>query len=137
MADLSLTAGSILAAATANIKRGKAGATVTAGQIVYLDPADSEYKLADADNLPAAGVTAVFMALNGASDGQPLAVLQGGDVSMGSVLTAGTAYYLSPTAAGGIAPLADIASGDDVILLGVAKSATVLAFKPIISGVTL
>lgn len=136
MADLSLTAGSILAAATANIKRGKAGATVTAGQIVYLDPADSEYKLADADNLPAGGVTAVFMALNGASDGQPLAVLQGGDVTMGSVLTAGTAYYLSPVA-GGIAPIADVLSGDNVILLGVAKSATVLAFKPIISGVTL
>lgn len=136
MADLSLTASAIVAASGANLKRGTAGATITAGQIVYLDASDSKYKLADADNLPAAGVTAVFMALNGASDNQPISVLQGGDVTMGSVLTAGTAYYLSPNP-GGIAPLADVQSGDDVIVLGVAKSATVLLFKPIIPDVTL
>lgn len=136
MADISVTAANVIAASTANTATGTAGATVTAGQIVYLDASDRKYKLVDADNLPAAGVTAVFMALNGASDGQPLKVLKGGSVALGSVLTAGTAYYASDTA-GGFGPVADQGSGDDVILIGVASSATTLLFKPIISGVTL
>lgn len=136
MADLSITAANVIASSNALTKRGAAGATITAGQIVYLDPADDQYKLADADNLPAAGVTEVFMALNGASDSQPLAVLRSGNVAMGAILTAGTAYYLSPTA-GGIAPLADILTGDDVILLGLASTTSNLAFNPAIPDVTL
>lgn len=136
MADLSITAGSVVAAAGAVKQTGTAGATITAGQIVHLDPADNKYKLADADAAGIGNITRVFIALNGASDNQPLTVLAGGNVTMNAVLTAGTAYYLSPTA-GGIAPLADILSGDNVILLGVARSTTVLTFAPIVSGVTL
>lgn len=136
MADLSITAGNVIAQAGAVIKRGTAGATITVGQIVYYDAAAGTYKLADADNLPAGGVTRVFMALNGAATGQPIAVLQSGEVAMGSILTEGIAYYLSPNP-GGIAPVADVLSGDDVIVLGVAKNATTLTFAPIISGATL
>ena len=136
MADLSITAANVIAASTASKLGGTAGATVTAGQVVYLDLADRKYKLLDADGIPAAGVTAVYLALNGASDNQPLAVLQLGDVAAGSIFTAGTTYVVSDTA-GGIAPQADLTTGDSVITLGVAKSATTLAFRPIISGVEL
>lgn len=136
MADVSLTAGNVVASAGAARLGGTAGATITAGQIVYLDPSDSKFKLLDADSLPAGGVTAVYMALNGAANNQPLNVLKSGDVAAGSVFTAGTTYVVSDTA-GGIAPQADLTTGDSVIVLGVAKSATTLAFKPIISGVTL
>jgi hypothetical protein len=136
MADLSITAGNVIAASTARKKSGTAGATITAGQIVHLSPTTSRYILSDADAVGVGDITEVAIALNGASDGQPLEVATFGDVTLGSVLTAGTSYYLSPTA-GGIAPVADLLTGDNVILLGVAKSATVLAFKPIISGVTL
>lgn len=135
MADLSITAANVTAAALATKKSGTAGATITAGQVVYLD-ASNEYVLADADAAGVGDITAVYIALNGASDGQPITVCAQGDVTLGAVMTAGTAYYLSPVA-GGIAPIADVASGDDVILLGVAKTTSVLAFKPIISGVTL
>lgn len=136
MADLSITATAVVANAGA-VKRSKiAGATITAGQIVYLDPADDRYKLADADMTGIGAVTGVFMALNGASVGQPLSVLVKGSVTMNAVLTAGTAYYLSPTA-GGVAPVADVLSGDNVILLGIAKTTTVLVFDPLIPGVTL
>lgn len=136
MADLSITAANVIAASSATTRSGTAGATITAGQVVYFDRTDSKYKLADADAVPSGGFGSVFIALNGASDNQPISVLSGGSVAMGSVFTAGTSYYLSPTA-GGIAPLADVLSGDDVVLLGVAISATNLQFAPIISGVTL
>lgn len=136
MADLSITAGNVVAGASAAKRNGTAGATITAGQVVYLDASDRKYKLADADAVPTGGFRALFIALNGASNNQPITVMAEGPVVIGATVTAGTAYYLSPTA-GGIAPLGDVLSGDTVSLLGVATSATTLQFKPIISGVTL
>jgi hypothetical protein len=48
-----------------------------------------------------------------------------GAITIGATLTAGTAYYLSDTP-GGICPLADLLSGEYVVLLGLAASTTVL-----------
>ena len=41
MADLTITAANVVPGAGARITNGTAGATVTAGQVVYLDPADN------------------------------------------------------------------------------------------------
>jgi hypothetical protein len=137
MANLTITAANVVASAGAVIRTGTAGATVTAGQSVYLDSADQKYKLLDADALPSGGVSAVYLTLNGAANNQPVTVLRSGDVTLGpTVMTAGTTYCVADTA-GAIAPQADLTTGDSVIVLGVAKSASVLAFRPIISGVTL
>jgi hypothetical protein len=76
------------------------------------------------------------IALNGASDGQPIDIITAGDLTVNAVLTAGTVYYLSPSA-GGIAPLADVLSGDDVVVIGIARSTTVLKVAIQIPGVTL
>lgn len=65
------------------------------------------------------------IALNGAAANQPLAVQRSGDITIGATLTPGLAYYLSDTP-GGICPVADVGSGEYVILLGLAKSASVL-----------
>jgi hypothetical protein len=136
MADVSITASAVLAAAGATTKQGTAGATVTAGQVVYQSPTTKKYLLADADSATASAKVPAGIALNGASDGQPLMILTSGDLTVNAVLTAGTAYYLSPNP-GGVAPLADIASGDNVVLLGLAKSTTVLGVDIQIPGVTL
>lgn len=136
MAALTITAGSVLPGSGATIARGYAGEAITPGQAVYLDSTDNRYKLADADSATAAAKSPVGIALNTAADEQPVAILTRGDLTLGSVLTAGTAYYLSPTA-GGISPLADVLSGDNVVLLGLAKSATVLQVQIIDPGVTL
>lgn len=136
MADLAITAANVIASTGVTTQKGTAGAAITAGQVVYLDTSTGKYALADADDVPAGGFARLYIALNGAADGQPLSVLQSGQVAMGSVFTAGTSYYLSDTP-GGIAPRADLATGDSVSLLGVAVSATNLDFRPIISGVTL
>jgi hypothetical protein len=135
MADLTITAGSVIAAAGATIDRSRsAGATITAGQVVYRS--GGEYLLADDNSATAAARSPHGIALNGAADGQPLAVLLDGDITIGATLTAGVAYYLSDTP-GGICPVADLASGEYPCVVGIAKSTTVLHVDINASGVAL
>jgi hypothetical protein len=137
MADLTITAASVIAAAGGSIERsGIAGATITAGKTVYQDPATGKYLLADSNSATAAARDPDGIALNGASDGQPLAILRGGDLAIGATLTPGVVYYQSDTP-GGICPVADLASGEYPCLLGIAKSASVLALDINASGVAL
>jgi hypothetical protein len=134
MTDLSITATAVLANG-ADVDHGTAGATITAGQVVYREASSGKYKLADSNSPTAEVKAAVGIALNGASDGQPVAVARRGDITMNAVLTAGSAYYLSETP-GGIQPAADL-SAEDVVQLGLAKSTTVLSLRIIAPGVTL
>jgi len=135
MTDISITAANVLAGSGASIRRGTAGATITAGQVLYYDGATAKYKLADCDGATALR-TPVGIALNGASDGQPISLVDRGPVTIGGTLTAGVAYYLSPTA-GGICPVADVLSGDYSVILGIATSASVLNVNIQESGVAL
>lgn len=136
MADISITAANVLPGSNARTENGTFGATVTQGQAVYLDASDGKYKLADNDNATAAVRRPRGIALNAGSNGQPATIQTSGSITIGGTLTAGTVYVLSSTA-GGIAPQADLASGDDVVILGVATSTTALALDIQISGVTL
>lgn len=134
MADVSITAASVLKGANAKTRKGRAGATITAGQVVYEDSSDSfDFKLADA-NASAATANPVGIALHGASDGQPLEIVtEDDDFTPGGTLSISAAaddgiYILSGTA-GGIAPVGDIVAGWYPVILGVAKSATKMNFK--------
>lgn len=128
MADISVTASAVIAGANAVIEAGVAGATITAGQAVYKDATTGRYGLADADHATAGVRDAIGISLNGASDGQPLKIIKEGDLTINAVLTANTVYILSG-AAGGIAPLADLSSGEYLAVLGAASSTTVLKVK--------
>lgn len=134
MADLVITAANVAKGSDATVENGTAGATVTAGQAVYLDTADGRLKLADNNGTGTRSVRGV--ALHGAAAGQPLQIQRAGDITIGATMTAGAAYYLSANA-GGIAPAADLAAGMDPILIGMAKSTTVLTIDIIDVGVTL
>lgn len=134
MADLSITAANVLAP-NATIEHGTAAATITAGQVVARN-SDNDYVLADNNHATAALRTPRGIAINGASAGQPLTIARAGDVTLGAVLTAGVAYYLSDTP-GGICPVADLASGERAVLLGMAESTSVLRLDIQDSGVTL
>lgn len=139
MADLVLTPSAIIAGSGARTENGTAGATITAGQVVYLDSATTgKWLLADADAATAAarGQGKIGVALNGASLNQPIAVQTEGPITIGATVVAGTAYYLSPTP-GGIAPLADILTGDYVTLVGIATSTSVIKLDFQYSGVAL
>jgi hypothetical protein len=133
MADLTITAANV--ATAGRQETGTFGATITAGQVVFKDSSTKKFELADADDTSLDEVYGI--ALNGGADGQPgVVALPGSDITIGATLTAGTAYYLSATA-GGICPFADLVTGDRVIFLGIAKSTSVLHFRPIDSGVIL
>ncbi len=134
MTALSITAANVQAGNNATILDGTAGATITAGQAVIRSATTGRFVLADADGAGLTGCDGV--ALNGAADGQPLRVQAGGDITIGATLTAGTTYYLAPTP-GGIGPLADVLSGDDPIIVGIAKSTSVLMLRIVDPNVTI
>lgn len=136
MADLSITATSVLAGGGAKTVEGVAGAALTAGQVVYLDSATNSYKLADNNSATAAARSPDGIALNGAASGQPVEVLTRGPVTIGATMTAGVVYYLSATA-GGICPVADLTTGHYPTILGIATSTTVLSVQIHESGVAL
>lgn len=121
-ADITITAASVVADSGFTYQDVTAGATITAGQPVYLDSTDSNSaKLADA-NASLATSRAIGLAAHAALDGQPLRVITGGNVTLGaSPLTVGTIYVVSATA-GGIAPAADLTTGHYVTILGVAST---------------
>jgi hypothetical protein len=120
MADLTVTAASVLfTSGTKNT--GVAGATITAGQSLYLDSADSKLKLAQADGT-AAEVAAVGIALHAAGANQPLTYAGSGSViNIGATTVKTTTYVVSATA-GGVAPQADLTSGHRICRLGYATA---------------
>lgn len=132
-ADLTITAGSVTTTST-QLRDVTAGATITAGQVVYLDASASDVaKLADNDASATTNVVA-GIALHGASSGQPLRIITGGTITIGATVAVGTIYVLSSTA-GAICPAADLASGDYTSIIGVATSTTVITLSIKNSGV--
>jgi hypothetical protein len=125
MPVLVLTAAEVLAGADADFYQGIAGATITAGQVCYLDSVDNRIKLADADaSLSKASVKGV--ALHGAGAEQPMRMQTGGAMVFGAsaVINAldvvvGTALFLSATP-GAMTEAADVTSGLYVTNIGVA-----------------
>lgn len=136
MTDISITAANVVAGNGAKIEHGTLGATITAGQVVYLDSSTSRYLLADNNSATAAVRAPRGIALNGGANGQPGAIVISGPVTIGGTLTAGVVYYLSDTP-GGICPVADLASGEYPTVLGIATSTTVLNVKIQSAGVAL
>jgi hypothetical protein len=135
MADISVTAANVVKASTnTTVRVGTAGATITAGQPLYEDSA-ADFKLKPAQADTAAKAKAVGIALHGASNGQPISFISAGGLNIGATLTVGQVYVVSDAAAGGVAPYADLASGDFVTVLGVATTASNLAVGIQVSGI--
>lgn len=135
MADLSVTAANVASSAPRIDRKGIAGATITAGQAV-VKASNGKYVLADNNSATAALRTPDGIALNGASDGQPLAVHKSGDITIGATLTPGTTYFLSDTP-GGICAVGDLAAGEYPCIIGIARSASVLRVNITAAGVAL
>ena len=133
MADLTITAANVAKGTNAAVVTSYlAGASITAGQSVYLDSATNTIKLADADAL--ASSAAVGVSLNAAASGQPITDQRSGNITIGATVAVGVAYYVSTTA-GGICLESDLATGDFPHFLGFATSTTVIALDPKACGV--
>jgi hypothetical protein len=127
MATLTIIPADVQAGAGATVKTGTAGATITAGQVLYKDTEDDNtLKLADANGAALLRVVA-GISLHGSLAGQPIDyITKGAAFEPGATLVVGTAYMLAADVPGGIAPIADAASGDFVTVIGVASSTSVL-----------
>lgn len=135
MADLTVTATSVVAGTGAQKKTLLAGGTITAGMAVYFDSSTTPptVKAADAD-LSAVAADAKGIALNGGAVGQPIVVQTGGQINPGATVVVGTIYVVSGTA-GGIAPAADLLAGDWVTILGIGVTAALIDMGVHASGV--
>ncbi len=133
--DISITAASVIPGSNAKIVTRTAGATITAGQVLYEDSSDSnKVKLADTNSATAAARVVFGIAAAGAASGQPVPVIrEDDDLTLGGTVAIGDLVILSATA-GGVAPSADAATGHYVTFLGVAKTTTKINFKPVASG---
>lgn len=132
MANLTITAGNVAPSAGADIVRGTAGATITAGLVCYLDTGDGRFKPAS-QNASAINARVVGIALNGASAGQPVALITAGNLVAGATVVVGEIYLLG--ASGAIMPVADLAQGNYVTVLGVGVSTSVIAVNIQVSNV--
>jgi hypothetical protein len=124
MADITVTAANVAPGTGAVVVTGTFGETVTAGQAVYLKSSDSEWYLANADAATTDDV--VGIALNGGANGQPGSVQTRGQITIGGTVAIGTVYVLSAAAAGGIAPVADLAATNLVTVVGVGITAAII-----------
>lgn len=124
MADIVVTAASVVLSSGNTDAGHAAGETLTAGQAVYLHT-DNKYYLAQADSGTAADRKCHGITLNGAASGQPVSVQTSGVINPGGTVTVGTIYVTSGTA-GGIAPHGDLATGDYVSIIGVGLTASTI-----------
>lgn len=134
MADITFTASSVLIVAGATVRGGTAGAALTPGMAVYKDSSDSnKIKPADADAEASAAVVGIN--LDTCATGQPCDYIERGDLTCGSILSKGVPYFLS-TNAGMVADAIATVTTAYTSLIGIAKSATVLAVNLVNSGNT-
>lgn len=119
--DSSITAANVSRTAGNQPILGIAGATITAGQMVYLDTATNTYKLAKAD--AAATSVVAGQCLDGGVSGRNIYINGPGVIgNPGFTSTAGTIYVLAADTAGAIAPWADLGTGNytNVLFIGTA-----------------
>lgn len=129
--DISITPGSVVPDSGYQYLDTTAGATITAGQVVYI-ASDNTAKLA----ITTTAITAAArgIALNGASAGQPVKVMTGGTITIGGTVVVGKIYIVSASG-GGIAPVTDTATTQFVTILGVGVTAAKITMNINASGV--
>lgn len=135
MAAIAITAASVLGSSQAvHVTNYTFAATVTAGQVVYLNSAN-QWALADSDGALGTTLTATRgIAANGGAVNQPADVITSDpDFTPGGTLSNGLAVYLFTTA--GAISQADIpTTAAYPVVCGVAKSTTKMNLQFVASG---
>lgn len=123
MAAISVTAANV-ARVSGEVATGfLAGATITAGQYVYVDTNGAVQVATNATATGSAyGASTYGVALNGGGSGQPIAILKpGGVVNIGGTVAVGKIYALGT--AGGFIPVDDIAGSEYITVAGIGLTA--------------
>lgn len=138
MADVVVTATSVVPVSGNIYEVRAAGVNITAGQTVYAD-SNNVWQLADANGsatTAGSGSPRVGIAMNSGNTGQCVAVPVGGIINPGGTLVKGTYYFVSANP-GGIAPSTDVTSTWFSTRLGYAISTSQLQLDYLYSGVQL
>lgn len=130
MADLTITAANVKPLTGATLQTVTYGETIDQGESVYLSA--NKYYKADADASEAAAAAVAIAITPGVADGVGVIATRG-SINVGATLTQGEIYVVSGNA-GGIAPEGDLASGDYVTIIGIARSSSELYINIIASG---
>ena len=119
MADLAVTKTQVQPGENAVFSSGIAGQTIIQGQNLYLEAETQTWKLADC-NASVQMARTQATAISEAVAGQVVSLIIGGTIILGAAAAPvkGTIYVQSGTP-GGWKPAADLASGDNVTLVGV------------------
>lgn len=134
MSDLSITATAVKKTTTTTLStQYDAGEAMTAGMMCYLKSSDSKLYKANSSDTTKYAWYGMVMNQAVAAD-QPVLVATSGDITMGSILTAGEFYFVSGTG-GGLQPYADLGSGEYIGLAGYATTATNLKLSKVLTGV--
>lgn len=136
MADISITAANVKPGTVAQIQQVKYGsAGITQGMALYHDVVTDKFKKSNAETSVATAAASAF-ALTPGGDNDTGVVCKGGYIDFGSaILTKGVEYALSDTD-GGIMPVGDFGSNDNMTALGLAVSTSVLKISFNVTGVT-
>lgn len=110
------------------------GATISAGNPVYLDATDSTYKLCDT-NLSLAASAVVGVALTPGVSGGYGVIATSGSVFLVGTTMAVSETYLAGTTAGDLMPVGDLASGGYNSRVGVASTANLLTLSISATGI--
>ena len=105
---------------------GTGGENIDFGEVCYLKAADSEWYLANADNITTSGDVAVAIAVSSGSDGGAVTLMTHGIIKADAAfppLTIGSAVYISAAAAGAIVVAEPTAADDVVRIVGFALTA--------------
>lgn len=115
MADLVITAANVVWNSGVRPLAVKGGATIARGKTLYQNTTTLKHLLADADTDAESEFTGI--AITDGTDGSDMLIAPpGANINVGATTTAGTIYVLSTTP-GGIAPWADLGTGDYVVVL--------------------
>jgi len=132
--DYSVTSSSVIPSSDATISRGTAGAAITAGQAVCKDT-DGTIKLCDSN---ASGNLHIFagIAVNSASVGQPVLYCNADPTGFtpGFTVAAGAVVIVSAVA-GNLCPVADLTTGDYLVVVGVGIGSNKIILQPLSTGV--
>lgn len=136
MADIIVTATSVVPSSGVAYETRQAGAAITAGQSIYAD-SNGVWQLADANaSSTTAGVGSqrIAVSMSGGALNQYITGAYDGIVNLGATLVKGTTYYFSANA-GGIAPAGDLASGHFVTRVGVATTTALMDLDLLATGI--
>lgn len=133
MSDISITASAVVpsTAALALRRRAIAGATIAAGEEIYLDTAAANVaKLTDTNGASSLIRTAVGLAINSASTGQPLEyITEDDDLTIGTHGISINGAIIASATPGKLAPIADSTTGWYGRICAIAKTSTKIAYK--------